>query len=121
MNNRHVTVAALALLASAAAEPPARLYGWWVNPTPGNVSLLDGRTEHLLERQGDPAPPGPRPRFTPTRWVGSGHAGYGYGCACLTVLWNRNEVSRIVTAHALPLATCRHDPRLRRAERLARP
>jgi hypothetical protein len=104
-----------------AVQAPARLCGWWVNPTPGNFFLLDGKRDHLFARQGEDGPTGGWPRFSKFNWVYTGHAGYGYGCASLKVVWNGGEVSRIVSASALPLASCRHNPRLRRAERLARP
>jgi hypothetical protein len=96
------------------------LLGWWVNPSPGNVSLLDGVNEIELSRQGAEQVEGPWPKFSSSRWVKSGNGHYGYGCASLSVVWDSEQVSRIVEARALPLEQCRKTAALRNAEKQAR-
>lgn len=121
MIRRLALSALIAASAPAAADAPtANLRGWWINPSPGNVSLLDGKTEIEIARQGAGQPEGPWPKFPASRWVRSGNGHYGYGCVSLVVVWDGEQVSRIVEARALPLTVCRRDARLRRAERQAR-
>ncbi len=108
---------ALLLAGQAGATPARPLCGWWVNPTPGNVTLLDGRDEYEIARQGAGQAAGAWPRFTAGQWVGHGSGAYGHGCVCLDAVVDDERIPRFDHAVAQPLARCRHSPRLRRAER----
>ena len=88
--------------------------GWWDNPTPGNVSLLDRDGEWVIGIQGDHLAEGDWPNFKDSEWVNTNRS-YGYGCACLDVVADprTHEVARIRSAHARPLSACRRDPALK--------
>ncbi|MER8953116.1 DUF4087 domain-containing protein [Mesorhizobium sp. M0833] len=47
-------------------------------------------------------------QFVETNVPGSG---YGYGCACMTVVTNakRQKITRVISGQILPLARCRND------------
>jgi hypothetical protein len=88
--------------------------GWFSNPTPGNAWLDDRHGEWLIGVQGGHQAEGDWPSFKPREWVKTnGH--YGYGCACMKVSADHatSKVSRIITASAKPLATCRQDRSLK--------
>lgn len=80
------------LSTAQADEGFQRRCGWFDNPSPGNVWLID--------RDGE--------------WTHT-NMNYGYGCACLDVRVDREtfEVLAVKSATALPLSCCRRDPALR--------
>lgn len=98
--------------------------GWFVNPTPGNVWLLDRDREWIIGLQGGHQVPGdwPWPRFAADQWV-EVNGRYGHGCACLGVRVDgaSGRIVAISGAEARPLAACRADPGLRRWGRFAPP
>lgn len=103
-----------------AQQPPQHAVtrcGWFANPTPANAWLTDRDGEWLIGMQGGHQADGDWPVFKDAQWV-STNVYYGYGCACLKVVADprTHEVSRIVSARALPLKTCRQDAALKKPE-----
>jgi hypothetical protein len=96
--------------------------GWFSNPTPGNAWLNDRDGQWTIGVQGGYQAEGDWPVFKPRQWVKTNSPDYGYGCACLEVRVNRetHEVVEIKSARARPLASCRHDPSLKRWNRMFR-
>ncbi len=92
---------------------PARLCGWWDNPTPGNVWLNDRSGRWTIAMQGMYEANGDWPAFKPGQQLPKG-ASHGYGCACITA--RVDQTSRFVysftDAKALPPKVCRADPGL---------
>ena len=89
--------------------------GWFSNPTPANASLHDREDEWVISVQGGHQAEGDWPSFGPKQWVETnGH--YGYGCACLRVVADRetHRVTEIESARARPLSACRRDRALKR-------
>lgn len=89
--------------------------GWFSNPTPANASLHDRDGEWTIGVQGAYQAEGTWPSFKAGQWVETnGH--YGHGCACLRMQVNREtqEVIKIESARARPLAACRRDRSLRK-------
>lgn len=86
--------------------------GWFVNPTPANISLYDRDGEWIIGVQGGYQVEGDWewPSFAPGQWVKT-NVNYGYGCACLDVQVNRKtkDVLAINNARPKPLKACRQD------------
>ena len=95
-----------------------RRCGWWENPTPSNAWLNDRDGSWTVGSQGGEQAEGDWPSFTDAQWVRT-NGYYGYGCACLRVVADANtqQVLRILSAVAKPLAACRLDRNLREPER----
>lgn len=95
---------------------PARLCGWWDNPTPGNVWLTDGTGRWTIAMQGMYEAHGDWPAFRPGQQIPKG-APHGVGCACITA--RVDQASRFVysftNAKALPPKVCRADPGLKKS------
>ena len=123
MNSNRLSIGWLCMLlvfavdaqAGNATRVPMKLCGWFSNPTPANVWLLDRHASWTIATQGGMQADGDWPRFKPSQWVKT-NMNYGYGCACLSVVANprTHEVSRIRSAHAQSLRTCEKDPALKR-------
>lgn len=94
---------------------PPRLTGWWLNPTPNNAWLRDGRVEYTVSEQGGASADGDWPEFPRARFVRT-NGSYGYGCARLRAVVDGRRVVRIEQAAALPLKRCRASAALRKAE-----
>jgi len=101
--------------AEAAAGAIEKRCGWWDNPSPGNVSLIDRAGEWVLYAQGNYSADF---RVTPqfdvndeTQFVRTGNASYGYGCVCLTGQIDEKEkrYESVTAAEVLPLSKCRGD------------
>jgi len=89
--------------------------GWFHNPSPNNVSLLDRDGEWTIAMQGQYEARGDWPAFRKSQWVASGNASYGYGCACLRVVADRetHRIASILSSTVKPLAACRRDRTLK--------
>ena len=89
--------------------------GWFHNPSPNNVSLTDRDGEWTIAMQGQHDAKGDWPEFKKKQWVASGNGSYGYGCACLRVVADREtyRISSILSSTVKPLATCRRDRKLK--------
>jgi hypothetical protein len=97
------------------AEPVQTRCGWFHNPSPNNVTLLDRDGEWTIAMQGQYEAKGDWPEFKKSQWVASGNASYGYGCACLRVVADRatHRIASIMSSTVKPLATCRRDRKLK--------
>ena len=91
--------------------------GWLQNPTPANWYLKDKDGNWTISVQGgyqaggmDNIPP-----FKDDQYVKT-NVNYGYGCACLNVVTDRNRmrITAINGGEQLPLSTCRQDQKLPR-------
>ena len=94
--------------------------GWFINPTPGNVSLLDAQGEWVLSRQGEAPISSDLPHATKKQWVLLGTANYGYGCMRMSFKHEDKRVTEIYQAQYLPLSSCRRLRSLRRIEKSLR-
>lgn len=95
--------------------------GWFVNPTPANIWLLDRDAEWTIGVQGGYQIENERnwPAFKPRQWVRT-NGNYGYGCACMQVRVNKetHEVLEIKSSRARPLSACRKDQSLKKWRRM---
>jgi hypothetical protein len=89
--------------------------GWFENPTPANMSLIDKDGEWIISTQGGSEAEGMDniPDFPDDKWVKT-NVNYGYGCACLRVSVDRKEerILKIVSGTAKPNSVCRNDKTL---------
>jgi uncharacterized protein DUF4087 len=94
--------------------------GWFDNPTPANIWLMDSEAQWVIGEQGGYQVPGDWnwPRFKRGQWVPApGHVGsYGYGCACFQLRVNKqtHQVLEIKSVRPRPLSACRKDPKLKK-------
>jgi uncharacterized protein YqjF (DUF2071 family) len=118
MKRKLLTISALIsclpfILAANATETRC---GWLQNPTPGNSFLTDRHGTWIISAQGGYQAAGiddNMPSINEREYVTT-NGSYGYACACLRVVADRNQM-RIVTIQSgrqLPLRTCRQDPNL---------
>ncbi|MFK8250970.1 DUF4087 domain-containing protein [Ancylobacter terrae] len=118
------TFAALAVALFLAGTPilaAENRCGWYVNPTPGNLILIDRDADWWITTQleaGGPNAAGADenlPDFDPKQYVKTQPNGYGYGCACLSVETDNSaqRITRVYSGRILPLARCRGDKALR--------
>jgi hypothetical protein len=102
----------IATLPSLSAETRC---GWLQNPTPANYSLTDRDGNWTISAQGGYHARGwdNLPSYKEGQFVRT-NGNYGYSCACLLVLANRNQmrITNILGGESLPLKTCRQDPNL---------
>lgn len=116
---RWVLAMALSMLAGTAmaAEQVVLRCGWFDNPTPSNVWLIDRDGEWTVSEQGGHQAEGDWPPFKGRQWVTS-NGSYGHGCTCMrvTIVPGTRDIARIVSAQAKPLQQCRNDPALRGKE-----
>lgn len=110
--------AALVLTTSTAAMAAERRCGWYVAPTPGNLWLVDRQATWTITSQGEAdgtnaVNADKAPEFDPREFVETNvpGAGYGYGCACMTVETDatRQRITRVFAGDILPLRKCRAD------------
>lgn len=95
--------------------------GWYMNPTPGDVYLVDREGTWWITSQSQAKGPNAAgsetmvPRFEKSEFIETQPGtGRGYGCACARVETNvqQHRVTSIITAKALPLARCKTDKSL---------
>lgn len=103
-----------AVLFSSAANAAERRCGWYTNPTPGNLMLTDKDGIWWIQMQGRPDPIGisKAPAFDEKQFVETNvpGSGYGYGCACMTVVTNTQQrITQIISGETIPLRRCRAD------------
>lgn len=91
--------------------------GWLQNPTPANWWLVDADGTWILSVQGGYQARGLEnlPEFNPHEYVET-NGSYGYGCACLRVIVNKNteHVVYVASGRALRLKRCLADKNLPR-------
>jgi hypothetical protein len=102
--------AAIAPASSTPSLAPATRCGWFVNPTPGNASLIDRDGEWIVGVQGGHQADGDWPEFADDQWI-STNRNYGYGCACMRVVADpkSHEIQKILKASVRPIKACRLD------------
>ncbi|MEI6427219.1 MAG: DUF4087 domain-containing protein [Pseudanabaena sp. ELA607] len=111
------TVLALAIFAvTLPAHASEYRCGWLQNPTPANWYLKDRDGSWTISSQGGYQAEGMEnlPSFNSREYVKT-NGYYGYGCACLQVETNVNQM-RIVSienGQSLKLNVCREDPTIR--------
>uniref|UniRef100_UPI0035A8BB84 DUF4087 domain-containing protein n=1 Tax=Mesorhizobium sp. LHD-90 TaxID=3071414 RepID=UPI0035A8BB84 len=102
----------------SAAHAAERRCGWYSNPTPGNLWLIDRDATWTIASQGEADGPDAAgvdnaPDFDPKQFVKTQHPeqDYGYGCACMTVETDagKQRITRVFAGKILPLAKCRSD------------
>ncbi|QKZ03272.1 MULTISPECIES: DUF4087 domain-containing protein [Pseudomonas] len=105
---------ALIPLAQAADSGEDHLCGWYENPAPRVVNLVDREGNWKVATADGYTAPGQKPVFRSSQWVRT-NGDYGYGCACLSgdVDERTHTVNAITTATARTLAACRADTSLR--------
>lgn len=121
MQPRLLIAIVIACLAGASpATAKETRCGWYMNPTPGNLMLGDkdgvwwitaqGQGEGLRAEGADEN----LPDFNPKQFVKTQPNGYGYGCACLSVETDAQDmkITRVYSGKILPLAKCRKDASL---------
>ncbi|TKT81313.1 DUF4087 domain-containing protein [Aquamicrobium sp. LC103] len=95
--------------------------GWLINPTPGNLFLIDkdatwNITSQMEANGPDAAGAENTPDFDPRQFVKTQapEMDYGYGCACVRVETNARQerVTRVLSGGTLPLARCKADKSL---------
>ncbi len=91
-----------------------KLCGWFLNPTPANVWLVDRQAEWIVSTQGGAEAEGDWPQFKPAQWVKT-NGNYGHGCACLRVVADpdTHQIVSIKSARAQSLAVCQRDRSLK--------
>lgn len=99
------------------ATKPEKRCGWFVDPTPANASLWDADGEWILGFQGGYQAEGQENwtrEYKPSEWVETNGI-HGYGCACMKVTTNKEEMQivRVFTAWPRPLSACTNDRRLK--------
>jgi hypothetical protein len=115
-------VAALVASSAFAAEVELKtqtLCGWFENPTPANIFLIDRSGEWTIGIQGGQQieDDWPWPKFNDSQWIkNNGH--YGYGCACITGVVNvsTRDVISISSSRAQSLNICRTDRAIKMKE-----
>jgi hypothetical protein len=89
--------------------------GWFSNPTPANIWLIDKDGEWNISIQGGYEAKGTEnvPDFPDDKWVKT-NVNYGYGCTCLRVAVDRKEkrIIKILSGTAKPISDCRNDKTL---------
>lgn len=110
----------LALIVAAparAAQKVEQRCGWIANPTPANWWLNDADGEWTISVQGGYQAAGvDLPDFSTHDWVVTNSGGHGYGCACLTGVFDAKSkrVVSITAARQRTLGQCKADKRLNR-------
>ncbi len=106
--------------APAAAAPqskPETRCGWVWNPTPANWWLTDKAGRWIVSVQGGFQADGDgMPDFSEHDWVVTNPPDYGYGCACVTGVYDHRtmQVLRIDSATQKPLHQCKADRTLKK-------
>ncbi|AOJ03901.1 MULTISPECIES: DUF4087 domain-containing protein [Burkholderia] len=93
--------------------------GWLENPTPANWWLTDRTGSWTLSTMGGPEADGMDliPDMSGKQYVET-NGPHGYGCACLTVITDKQErrIVKVLKAKQLPLSRCQRDKRLKEPE-----
>jgi hypothetical protein len=119
--HRLAIIVAVFLIAASPALAAETRCGWYMNPTPGNLWLMDKDATWTITSQGDAdgaeakgienAPDFDDKQFVETNNPGSG---YGYGCACMSVTVDKAEerITEIFSGAIKPLSVCKADKSL---------
>ena len=113
-----ITVSLIAISPTLAAETRC---GWYMNPTPGNLWLMDKDATWTITSQAQATGPDAKgventPDFDEKQFVETNNpgSGYGYGCACMSVTVDKAEerITRVFSGEIKPLSVCKADKSL---------
>ena len=119
--HRLAVIVAVSLIATSPALAAETRCGWYMNPTPGNLWLMDKDATWTITSQGDAdgaeakgidnAPDFDDRQFVETNNPGSG---YGYGCACMSVTTDaaNEQITEVFSGEIKPLSVCKADKAL---------
>ncbi|OEO27952.1 hypothetical protein VW23_007040 [Devosia insulae DS-56] len=119
--HRLAIIVAVSLIAAAPALAAETRCGWYMNPTPGNLWLMDKDATWTITSQANATGPDAEgienaPDFDETQFVETNNpgSGYGYGCACMSVTVDKAEeqITRIFSGEIKPLSVCKADKSL---------
>lgn len=119
--HRLAAIVAMSLIAITPAIAAETRCGWYMNPTPGNLWLMDKDATWTITSQGDVDGAGAKgidnaPDFDEKQFVETNNpgSGYGYGCACMSVTVDRPEerITEIFSGEIKPLSVCKADKSL---------
>lgn len=119
--HRLAAIVAMSLIAITPAIAAETRCGWYMNPTPGNLWLMDKDATWTITSQGDADGEGAKgidnaPEFDEKQFVETNNpgSGYGYGCACMSVTVDRPEerITEIFSGEIKPLSVCKADKSL---------
>jgi len=106
----------------ASAAPGVDRCGWFDNPTPQNVYLIDRDRTWTISEQGGYSMrvDWPWPSFAKREFVRTNGGSYGYGCVCMRVDVDLQAgiVTHVYSARSRALAACRADKAIRDDEPL---
>lgn len=123
-----LSLVALSIVVMASASPAYAAEtrcGWYMNPTPGNLWLMDKDATWTISSQGDAEGAGAKgidnaPEFDEKQFVETNNpgSGYGYGCACMSVTTDAAEerITEIFSGEIKPLSACKADKSLPRPD-----
>lgn len=113
-----VAVSLIAVTPTLAAETRC---GWYMNPTPGNLWLMDKDATWTITSQAQATGPDAKgventPDFDDKQFVETNNpgSGYGYGCACMSVTTDaaNEQITEVFSGEIKPLSVCRADKSL---------
>ena len=117
-----MTASVVTVLVAIALPASARenRCGWYMNPTPGNLLLLDKDDEWWITSQMQGNGPDAEgadakaPNFDDKQYVKTQSNGYGYGCACLDVETDpkAKKITKVYGGTIKPIAQCKADKSL---------
>jgi hypothetical protein len=92
--------------------------GWYENPSPGNLWLVDSKGTWILSTQGDSGSKLTEkdfkklPKFPKSQYITT-QASYGYGCVCMIVDTDGDQnIVKIYKSRSLRLSSCLLDKNL---------
>lgn len=95
--------------------------GWYMNPTPGNLWLMDKDATWTITSQAQATGPDAKgventPDFDDKQFVETNNpgSGYGYGCACMSVTTDaaNEQITEVFSGEIKPLSVCKADKSL---------
>ena len=119
--HRLAAMIAVSLLVDAPALAAETRCGWYMNPTPGNLWLMDKDATWTITSQAEATGPDAEgventPDFDDKQFVETNNpgSGYGYGCACMSVTVDKAEerITRVFSGEIKPLSVCKADKSL---------
>ena len=119
--HRLAIIVAVFLIAASPALAAETRCGWYMNPTPGNLWLMDKDATWTITSQAEATGPDAEgventPDFDDKQFVETNNpgSGYGYGCACMSVTVDKAEerITRVFSGEIKPLSVCKADKSL---------
>jgi hypothetical protein len=119
--HRLAIIVAVSLIAASPALAAETRCGWYMNPTPGNLWLMDKDATWTITSQAEATGPDAEgventPDFDDKQFIETNNpgSGYGYGCACMSVTVDKAEerITRVFSGEIKPLSVCKADKSL---------